>query len=77
MKFAAAVSLGVLALVVSASVSLRAQQVRTAKDGVYTTVQAKRGETTFGMRCAACHGEMLEGSAGPPLSGDVFLRSGE
>jgi mono/diheme cytochrome c family protein len=25
------------------------------------------------MRCAVCHGEMLEGLAGPPLTGDVFL----
>jgi len=79
-KFAAAVSIGVVALGVSASVSLRAQstrpgsgQTRTVKDGVYTAAQAKRGEATFQMRCAVCHGEMLEGSAGPPLTGDVFL----
>ena len=62
----------VLALALSASVSLRAQQ-RTAKDGVYTAAQAKRGEATFQMRCAVCHGETLEGSAGPPLTGDTFL----
>ena len=62
----------VLALALSASVSLRAQQ-RTAKDGVYTAGQAKRGEVTFQMRCAVCHGEALESSAGPPLTGDAFL----
>src|SRR5262245_58118496 len=25
------------------------------------------------MRCALCHGERLEGAAGPPLAGEVFL----
>ena len=81
MKFAAAVGLGIAALVVSASVSLRAQQApgagsgqaRTANDGVYTAAQASRGKALFDMRCSVCHGEMLEGLAGPPLAGDVFL----
>jgi len=72
-KFAAALCVGVLALALSASVSLRAQQARTAKDGVYTAAQAMRGRAIFEMRCAVCHGEMLEGLAGPPLTGDVFL----
>jgi mono/diheme cytochrome c family protein len=52
--------------------SLRAQQ-RTVKDGVYTDAQATRGKAIFDMRCALCHGDMLEGAAGPPLAGDVFL----
>ena len=80
MKLAASVCIGVAALAVSASVSLRAQsarpvpgQARTVKDGVYTAAQARRGETMFQMRCAVCHGDRLEGSAGPPLVGDVFL----
>ncbi|HYS25467.1 MAG TPA: cytochrome c [Vicinamibacterales bacterium] len=81
MTFAAAVSIGVVALGVSASVSLRAQQAprpgsgqaRTAKDGVYTAAQAARGSAIFQMRCAVCHGDRLEGLAGPPLVGDVFL----
>jgi mono/diheme cytochrome c family protein len=79
-KFAAAVGIGIAALIISASVSLRAQQAsaaagpaRTANDGVYTAAQASRGKALFDMRCAACHGEMLEGLAGPPLAGDVFL----
>jgi mono/diheme cytochrome c family protein len=71
-KFTAAVAIGVIALAVSASVSLRAQQ-RSVRDGVYTAAQAKRGEAVFQMRCALCHGEMLEGAAGPPLAGDEFL----
>ena len=32
-----------------------------------------RGGALFQMRCASCHGEMLEGAAGPPLVGDAFL----
>jgi mono/diheme cytochrome c family protein len=72
-KFASAVCVGVLALALSASVSLRAQQTRTVKEGVYTAAQATRGQATFQMRCAVCHGDMLEGLAGPPLTGDVFL----
>jgi mono/diheme cytochrome c family protein len=71
-KFTAAVAIGVIALAVSTSVSLRAQQ-RSVRDGLYTAAQAKRGEAVFQMRCAICHGEMLEGAAGPPLAGDEFL----
>ena len=62
MKFAAALCPGVLALALSASVSLGAQQARTVKDGVYTAAQGTRGGATFQMRCAVCHGETLEGS---------------
>jgi len=71
-KFTAGVSIGLIALAVSASVSLRAQQ-RSVKDGVYTDAQAVRGKAVFDLRCALCHGERLEGAAGPPLAGDVFL----
>jgi quinoprotein glucose dehydrogenase len=61
-----------LALALFAGAMLHAQ-TRTAKDGVYTAAQAMRGRSIFDMRCALCHGEMLEGAAGPPLTGDVFL----
>jgi mono/diheme cytochrome c family protein len=71
-KFATAVSIGVIALAMSASVSLRAQQ-RTVKDAVYTDAQATRGKAIFDVHCALCHGERLEGAAGPPLAGDIFL----
>ena len=74
-------SVGAAVLVFLAVVSLRAQQAprpdsgqaRTARDGVYTDAQAARGKAIFDMRCALCHGERLEGAAGPPLAGDVFL----
>jgi mono/diheme cytochrome c family protein len=65
-------SLWVLALALFAGAFVHAQN-QTAKDGVYTAGQAIRGKSIFDMRCAVCHGEMLEGAAGPPLAGDVFL----
>jgi len=74
-------SIGIAALVFLAVVSLRAQQAprpgpgqaRTVKDGVYSDAQAMRGKTMFNMRCALCHGERLEGAAGPPLAGPEFV----
>ena len=65
-------SVWVLVLALFAGAFVYAQN-RTAKDGVYTAAQATRGKSIFDMRCAVCHGEMLEGAAGPPLIGDVFL----
>ncbi len=49
-----------------------AQQARSARDGVYTTAQATRGQALYGMECALCHGDTLDGGIGPPLSGDLF-----
>jgi mono/diheme cytochrome c family protein len=63
-----------LVCALSASFSLRVYaQARTAKDGVYTAAQAKRGETLYRNQCVACHGAMLEGEDGPPLAGQSFL----
>ena len=50
-------------------------QARTARDGVYSGAQATRGQAIFKDKCAACHGEMLEGLVGPPLAGDEFLKA--
>jgi Cytochrome C oxidase, cbb3-type, subunit III len=35
--------------------------------------QAARGEPIYKSQCAACHGNSLEGTSGPPLAGDGFL----
>ena len=46
---------------------------RSVWDGVYTTEQAKRGETLYGQSCASCHGTTLEGGEmAPPLAGGQF-----
>ena len=50
-----------------------AQQARTAKDGVYTAAQAKRGEAVYLKQCVLCHGATLAGDDGPPLAGQSFL----
>jgi mono/diheme cytochrome c family protein len=49
----------------------QARQVTAA--GSYSAAQANRGKQLYGDQCVACHGEMLEGVVGPPLSGDDFL----
>jgi mono/diheme cytochrome c family protein len=44
------------------------------RSGVYTQAQADRGLKTFTHNCAACHGDLFDGSeSGPRLSDDPFL----
>jgi mono/diheme cytochrome c family protein len=65
----------VIVLAESPPSGVRAQQVKTAKDGVYTDAQASRGEGLYGQQCAACHSADLSGSGAPPLAGMDFLGS--
>jgi mono/diheme cytochrome c family protein len=67
LAFAAAVTAALLAP------GLHAQPPRTANDRVYTDAQAARGRTLYQEKCAACHGNMLEGISAPPLAGSAFL----
>jgi quinoprotein glucose dehydrogenase len=54
--------------------SLGAQEAKSAKEGVYTADQAKRGEALYKDNCAACHGEDLAGSGPmPALAGNDFI----
>ena len=51
---------------------------RSIKDGVYTEVQANRGEREYGRTCEHCHGAGLEGDSAkeiPPLVSDPFMRN--
>jgi cytochrome c len=51
---------------------------RSARDGVYSDTQAKRGREAYEYSCASCHQPDLSGDAGkdvPPLSGDEFMRN--
>jgi len=50
-----------------------AGQSRSVTQGVYGDAQAARGEQVYQAQCVACHGSALEGSVGPPLTGDTFL----
>jgi mono/diheme cytochrome c family protein len=55
------------------SASPDAAQARTAKDGVFTEAQAKRGEGLYGQQCASCHAADLSGNGAPALVGEDFL----
>jgi mono/diheme cytochrome c family protein len=67
------VGLLVSGLAASLTVVVHAGQARTANDGVYSAAQAGRGQAAFKEKCALCHGDNLQGTVGPPLSGDVFM----
>ena len=46
----------------------------TVWDGIYTSAQATRGKDLYTAQCLPCHGEMMEGIVGPPLTGNDFLK---
>src|SRR5882672_11224774 len=46
---------------------------RSITEGVYSSGQAARGQQLYKAQCAACHGNALEGTSGPPLAGSDFL----
>jgi S-disulfanyl-L-cysteine oxidoreductase SoxD len=49
---------------------------RSAREGVYTASQAKRGKDAYEYSCAGCHLASLDGDPGrdiPALSGEEFL----
>src|SRR5438067_11794115 len=48
-------------------------QARSITQGVYSVGQAARGQQLYKAQCAACHGNAMEGTSGPPLVGDNFL----
>ena len=51
-------------------------QAKSINDGVYSDVQAKRGDVLYKEQCATCHGDNLEGSGPmPALAGKDFLAS--
>ena len=72
-RFAFGVALSAYALTGVFSVTGYAGQSRTVAQGVYSQDQAKRGQDLYTTECAACHGDMLEGSVGPALAGNEFL----
>ena len=75
--FSPALSLAGLMFLAGAAASLGLSQTNTTRrtvwDGVYTEVQAARGQMAFGPSCAGCHALAAEGKA--PLAGDSFWKS--
>ncbi len=51
----------------------QAPKPRSITEGVYSVGQAARGQQLYKAQCAACHGNLMEGTSGPPLVGDSFL----
>jgi mono/diheme cytochrome c family protein len=63
------------ALIIALSVTAYAGQSRSVADGVYASAQATRARQIYQAQCADCHGNAMEGSSGPPLAGDDFLKN--
>jgi mono/diheme cytochrome c family protein len=40
--------------------------------GLFSEVQAARGESIYQQHCSACHGARLQGSPAAPLTGEAF-----
>ena len=73
-RYAFAVAIAAYAVVGVFSITGHAGQARqVTAGGSYSAAQASRGKTLYSDQCVACHGEMLEGVVGPPLTGDDFL----
>ncbi len=60
MPVVAAIALGLSSLATAATPSMNVS---------YSTAQSAAGDKLFAAKCSACHGEHLEGGAGPALSG--------
>lgn len=68
--------IGVLVLAVLFLISQERVLARTdapTKQGYYTKAQAEAGRAIFHETCAICHGDNLQGGAGPALAGQQFL----
>ena len=68
------VALSAIAVLGASGVALRAQSpARSARDGIFTEAQDKRGEAIYTRECSTCHGERMKGGEGAPaLSGAEF-----
>jgi alcohol dehydrogenase (cytochrome c) len=62
-------------IVVAACLLTAAGATRAAGSGAYTAAQASAGATVYAARCSQCHGQQLQGGAGPALAGSSFRTS--
>src|SRR6478752_289690 len=72
-RFALCVALGGSAHLQPLLLRGQAPPLRSITQGVYSAGQAARGQQLYKAQCAACHGDAMEGTSGPPLVGDSFL----
>ena len=62
-----------IGVVTAAAVASQAGSL-TARDGVYTSEQSRKGQAHYREHCAGCHMDDLSGGGpAPSLSGDAFL----
>jgi mono/diheme cytochrome c family protein len=59
----------------SAQAGTEQESIRSTRDGIYSDVQAGRGQSLYGEQCAACHGQNLAGTQlAPQLAGEDFIK---
>jgi hypothetical protein len=66
-----------LVFVVGTSGAAQSASPKSTLDGVYSDLQADRGEREYGRACSHCHGLSLEGDGAreiPTLVSDQFIR---
>ena len=61
-----------IALILFCSVCLCSVRGAAQDAAVYTASQAQHGAAIYARQCAVCHGDTLEGGAGPALKGMAF-----
>lgn len=61
-------------LAAAGGATARGQGATTIWSGVYTDVQAARGERSYKAACGRCHSDDLLGDSGPALVGEPFLQ---
>jgi polar amino acid transport system substrate-binding protein len=61
----------------AASTQAAGQSATADPPALYTKAQAEQGAQIFATTCAKCHGENLQGTAGPAVAGDDFLTTAQ
>ena len=69
------IAVAILCSLLTATAVSSQARTQSVSDGVYTEQQATRGQTVYRARCSSCHGNALDGRAGPPLTGNDFIAS--
>ena len=72
-KISCSAGIGLLLMTGLGTLSAYAQHASTQGSGWYSASQATAGARDYGASCASCHGQKLEGGAGPTLQGSAFL----
>jgi len=67
------ITIPIASLLLAQGLILVSAQGKTTADGIYTEVQATRGQKVYADSCASCHGDDLSGGGqAPSLAGKEF-----